>query len=223
MSMLRRRMVRRAKRRTGSRSNLERRTSTQERLLEATLALLVERGYAATSTNAVVKRARISRGGLVHHYSSKADLVAAAAVHLIRKRYAREEASVVGAGAHPTIRERLERVRREYEDWFPATLEFMVACRTDRALADAFSSAMAPYAKSLTEFKVAAWPEFSHRASPALIQYAIGCFIRGLSLEAIVNSKDLTDEIFQEFVRMVEVYAAEGPTKARKSGHRRGS
>lgn len=193
------------------RSNAERSAETQERILEATLECLSEKGYAATSTNEVVRKAGVSRGALVHHFSSKSDLVAAAAVHLVRKRYATtQEDSRNLKGGKLSIREKLQIRRHDYERWFPATIEFMVACRTDQALSDSFARAMQPYEESMGQSIMDEWPELANLESPLLIQYVTGCFIRGLCLEAIVNPKSLTDEIFEEFVKIISNYAENG-------------
>ncbi|MGB8407489.1 MAG: helix-turn-helix domain-containing protein [Mycobacterium sp.] len=56
------------------------------RLLEATLWCIVDKGYSGTSTNDVVRRAKVSRGALAHHFPTKAALVNAAASHLVAKR-----------------------------------------------------------------------------------------------------------------------------------------
>lgn len=148
-----------SKKKVERRSNAERSAETQERILEATLECLSERGYAATSTNEVVRRAGVSRGALVHHFSSKSDLVAAAAVHLIRKRYAttQEQAREL-EGGEPSIHDKLAVRRRDYERWFPATIEFMVACRTDKALSESFTRAMLPYEESMGQSIMDEWP-----------------------------------------------------------------
>lgn len=56
------------------------------RLLSATIECLAERGYGAMSTNDVVRRARVSRGALAHHFPTKAELVRAAARELLAQR-----------------------------------------------------------------------------------------------------------------------------------------
>ena len=56
------------------------------RLLDATIECLAESGYGRMSTNDVVRRARVSRGALAHHFPTKADLVTAAAERLIERR-----------------------------------------------------------------------------------------------------------------------------------------
>jgi AcrR family transcriptional regulator len=66
------------------------------RLLEATLWCIVDKGYAATSTNDVVRRAGVSRGALAHHFPTKAALVSAAAGHLVAKRTVEFESRMAG-------------------------------------------------------------------------------------------------------------------------------
>lgn len=56
------------------------------RLLDATIECLATSGYGQMSTNDVVRRARVSRGALAHHFPTKADLVKAAAVRLLEQR-----------------------------------------------------------------------------------------------------------------------------------------
>jgi len=53
----------------------ERTRAMRARLLEATVELLVEKGYAGTSTTLVSERAGVSRGAQLHHFPSKQDLV----------------------------------------------------------------------------------------------------------------------------------------------------
>src|SRR5262252_259553 len=66
----------------------ERTAATCERLLDATVATLVERGYRGTTTPEICKRAGVSRGAQLHHYPTKEALVAAAVEHVLTKRLA---------------------------------------------------------------------------------------------------------------------------------------
>src|SRR5436309_14728268 len=76
------------------RTQAERSASTQARLLDATIECLVERGWAATSTTEVVRRAGVSRGAQVHHFPSKDDLVLVAVEHLLARRIAEFQATL---------------------------------------------------------------------------------------------------------------------------------
>src|SRR4029079_12080139 len=64
----------------------ERTRAMRARLLEATVELLVEKGYAGTSTTLVSERAGVSRGAQLHHFPTKQDLVVAAVRHVTEVR-----------------------------------------------------------------------------------------------------------------------------------------
>lgn len=64
----------------------ERSASTRARLLDATAECLAELGYARTSTTEVARRAGVSRGAQLHHFPTKAELVAAAVDHVLERR-----------------------------------------------------------------------------------------------------------------------------------------
>jgi AcrR family transcriptional regulator len=60
----------------------ERSAATREALLDATLVCLVEDGYGGTTTASVCARAGLSRGAHLHHFQTRAALLAAAVEHL---------------------------------------------------------------------------------------------------------------------------------------------
>ncbi|MXG91248.1 TetR family transcriptional regulator [Nocardioides sp. YIM 123512] len=106
------------------------------RLLEATVELLVERGYAGTSTTLVSERAGVSRGAQLHHFPSKQDLVVAAVQHVteVRGRELEEAARRLPRGARRT-RAVLRMLGDHFSSpVFAAALELWVAARTDEAL-----------------------------------------------------------------------------------------
>src|SRR5689334_15200217 len=82
----------------------ERTRAMRARLLEATVELLVERGFAGTSTTLVSERAGVSRGAQLHHFPTKNDLVVAAVEHLTEKRGAELAAAVEALPAGPRRR-----------------------------------------------------------------------------------------------------------------------
>jgi AcrR family transcriptional regulator len=55
----------------------ERSEATRRRIVAVSRELVGERGYAGLSTAEVLRRAGVSRGGLYHHFSGKAELMAA--------------------------------------------------------------------------------------------------------------------------------------------------
>ena len=59
--------------------------ATRAALLKAARELFTERGYAGTSTEEVVRRARVTRGALYHHFRDKSELFAAVFEDLSRE------------------------------------------------------------------------------------------------------------------------------------------
>lgn len=75
------------------RTQAERSASTKARLVEATIACLIEHGFAGTTTVAVCKRAGVSNGSLLHHFRTREGLLGAA----LDEVYTRLRARVVDA------------------------------------------------------------------------------------------------------------------------------
>jgi AcrR family transcriptional regulator len=114
----------------------ERTRAMRQRLLEATLQCLVERGWSGTSTTLVSERAGVSRGAQLHHFPTKNDLVLAAVEHIatLRRDELAEAAAGLPRGKHRT-REVLELLGEHFTAGaFAAALELWVAARSDPQL-----------------------------------------------------------------------------------------
>ncbi len=124
---------------TPRRTQEERSAATRERLLEATFGSLVELGYGRTSTPEVLRRSGVSRGALLHHFPTKADLVTAA-VDYVFERQLREYRETFKQLEDTTSQRAAEAVELLWTklsgDTFYAWLELIVAARTDPALRD---------------------------------------------------------------------------------------
>jgi AcrR family transcriptional regulator len=111
--------------------------ATRAALLDAALESLVERGYAATTTVEIARRAGVSRGAQLHHFPTKAELLTAAVEHLLARRLAEYRAML--AAIDPR-RDRLDAAADLLSAMFKgpafiAWVELWIAARTDAALA----------------------------------------------------------------------------------------
>lgn len=124
-----------------SRTNVQRSLETRTKLLEATLASLVERGFHGTSTAEICRRAGVSKGAQLHHYPTKAKLVSAAVEHLMGKRREEFESAMhdLPEGAD-RIDAALEQLWRIYSGpTLGAWMELVIASRTDPVLREAMA------------------------------------------------------------------------------------
>jgi AcrR family transcriptional regulator len=119
------------------RSRSERTAGSRLLILDAAVACLVEEGYAGASTLAVQARAGVSRGRLLHHFPSRADLLVAAAAHLSTTLLAEVQRRAEALMAdQPSGRERVDRAidltwATFQEPPFWAAMELWTAARTD--------------------------------------------------------------------------------------------
>lgn len=114
----------------------ERTRAMRQRLLDATVECLVERGWSGTSTTLVSERAGVSRGAQLHHFPSKSALVLAAVEHLSEVRGAelREAADRLPSGDRRTRAVLAVLADHFTSPVFTAALELWVAARTDAEL-----------------------------------------------------------------------------------------
>lgn len=123
------------------RKQSERRKETIAQLIDATIACLVELGYAHTTTQAIASRAGLSQGAIFRHYPTRQDLLIAAA-------------EVLSDRFHDDFKQRIEKAQGPQDTrvemaltamsevisspnqiaWF----ELQLAARTDAALCEAF-------------------------------------------------------------------------------------
>lgn len=140
-----------------NRSQQERSRVTQQRLLDATIEALVENGWSGATTTVIAEMAGVSRGAQLHHYPSKARLVAAAVEHLTSRRA--DELRAEAAALPPHAPDRIERVvdllaASFTGPLFTAAIEVWVAARTDDALREALEPLEATIGRELYRLAV---------------------------------------------------------------------
>lgn len=177
----------------GRRTQAERRAATRAALLDATIACLVEEGYARTTTRRVAERAGVTPGALQHHFPSKADLVAEAIRDLADRLI--EQILEPTVEASVDLRERSEAlIDRAWEvhrgPLFVAALELWVAARTDPESRDSLETVTAEFGQRIAEATLYAFPDMVAR--PGFFEVVITTLatMRGLALQGFTSSID---------------------------------
>lgn len=120
----------------GRRKQVDRTRESRQRLREAAIAVLVERGYVGLTTKEVALRAGVSNGALMHHYASKMELVidSTAAIYDVAIERGQRIAKSPAAHRDP-VNGFIKDCASVYFEWpFIAALEVLVVARTDPVL-----------------------------------------------------------------------------------------
>ena len=203
-------MAQQMKNKTGLKQ-AERRQVMKKRIMEATLSCLSQAGYASTSITQIQKKSGVSRGGLLHHYPTKCELVAAAIDYFYRERQYRFEQQLLGVENEKiSLRDRLLVFKNDIDLHFETTLEIVVAQRTNPELVKLVEKLTTvddakTRAKQYEDF----FPQFSSKPSAQNLIGLLVCFLRGLSMEAMNSSKEHVMAIFDLFDEMLEDHITE--------------
>jgi AcrR family transcriptional regulator len=170
----------------------ERTRAMRQRLLEATLQCLVERGWSGTSTTLVSERAGVSRGAQLHHFPTKDDLVVAAVEHIatVRRDELAQAAAALPAGQRRT-RQVLELLGEHFTaDVFAAALELWVAARTDPQLLAAVEPLEQQTGRETHRLTVEMLDVDESRPGARELVQATLDLIRGLGLASTISADD---------------------------------
>ncbi len=163
------------------RTQAERRAATIRKVLDATVEILVESGYAGTSMQLVATRAGVSIGGLFRHFPTREALMVAVGEDLgrvILDRYRDSFESLHGVEDPIVLALRLLRDTtrsRINQAW----LELVHACRTDAALKKALRPVGKRYAHEIESLARALLPELAASLGerfPLLVDTVVAIF-----------------------------------------------
>jgi AcrR family transcriptional regulator len=159
---------------------------TRRRILDATLALMGERGPGAVSHRAVSKAAGVSLGAITYHFGSKADLLE----HVHREHLSavrgRALSAMRGKAHGPTaaLRRYVERDLVEGRDGTLAALELSLSCARDPSL----RRRLRPQRSRSTEFAVDMFREMGSR-HPEVDARLLIAALTGLKLEWLAEGE----------------------------------
>ena len=127
--------------------------ATRAKLISATIATLNALGYTATTTIEVVRRAHVSRGAMLHHFSTRAELLLATAEHILREQeFERREVLRTVERGEPrfySITDAMWNTMQQPEG--VALTEIMLGARSDSEIHAPFSALMKSFNRRLLD------------------------------------------------------------------------
>lgn len=134
-----------------ARTQQQRREETVARLLQASIATIIEVGYARASAAVITKRAGVSVGALFRHFETMGDFMAATAYEVLRRQLETFTKQVAEIPAdRPALPAALTILRDITAGSTNAVLyELMVAARTDEKLKETLQNVLGQYSAKI--------------------------------------------------------------------------
>jgi AcrR family transcriptional regulator len=213
-----------------SRTQEERTAETRARLLDATIACIVDFGYTQTTTRRVAELAGVSAGAQAHHFPRRVDLVAAAAEHLVERRIeiGRRRAQRLTGPPEERLPALLDLIWADFSSpTFAVVLKLWAAAADEPELYERLIAGERRLAREITELAAEALAE---DAESKLLLIFSAC--RGLALTEQLEPRErrrrdqwplLREELLSALTRTTPSPARPRPRAARSSSSRRRS
>ncbi len=189
------------------RSNKDRSSETQNKILLSAVDCLCEVGYTGTTINMVAKHAEISKGAMLHHFATKSDLMISVARFCVeansklRHKYVAE----TPAGAGPMTRLVKSSKKIIEHPSYVALIEIMMATRNDPEIKAQFSEVAELMEKQQDASVVYITEITGLKSSPqirALMNLHVN-FLVGILIQKMAGkNKELLDQQFE----LIELY-----------------
>jgi AcrR family transcriptional regulator len=212
-----------AKRPTRPRKQQERSARTKRALVQATIDLMVERGYSQLTVTEVAKRAGVSSGARVHHFTTKNDLILAALEHSYQESILKGRKSVrrLGQAKNP-IRALFANLMDLYFDpFFLSSLEVVLNTRMEPAMTKRLHRVIGDYHTGIREVWVEALLQCGFAKDSVDAVYAtVLDTVRGMAMTSSWNKDQARNKRQARFVEamLMETYAPAAATPQRRRG-----
>ncbi|MGB6208609.1 TetR/AcrR family transcriptional regulator [Mycobacterium sp.] len=184
-----------------ARTQQQRRDETVARLLEASIATIVEVGYARASAAVITKRAGVSVGALFRHFDTMGDFMAATAYEVLRRQL---DSFTKQVAAIPTERPAVEAALTILRDITSSSTnavmyELMIAARTDEKLNATLQNVLDQYTTKICDAArtLPGAESLSAETFPVLVALLINTFDGAALVGAVLPQPDIEQQRIQ--------------------------
>ncbi|CDO87860.1 TetR family transcriptional regulator [Mycobacterium triplex] len=199
-----------------ARTQQQRREETVGRLLEASIASIIEVGYARASAAVITKRAGVSVGALFRHFETMSDFMAATASEVLRRQVESFTKQVAQIPADRPVLEAALTILRDITGGPTNAVlyELMIAARTDDKLNAHLREVMAQYtAKILDAARALPGAEgIDSETFPALVALLTNVFDGAAIVRGIFPEPDIEE---QRIALLSKMFTGLVPNQAR--------
>jgi AcrR family transcriptional regulator len=191
-----------------ARTQQQRREETVARLLDASIATIIEVGYARASAAVITKRAGVSVGALFRHFDTMGDFMAATAQEVARRQlesFIKQVAEI--PSDTPALEAALKILRDLTGNSINAVLyELTIAARTDEKLNATLQKVLEQYTEKIYE-TARALPgaeSFPQDTVPVLVALVANAFDGAAIFRPVLPQPDIENRRIEMLMRLLD-------------------
>lgn len=178
---------------------------TRTSILNAAIDCFYERGYFNTTTENIAQQAGVSRGAMLHHFPTRADLIRAAVEHLNQLRldmFTEEESRIQEGAEHSRVDEGIDAYWRQLNTReFVVFHELKVAARTDRELASVLTPTLKAYDHGWGQATSQVFPDLAQSEAFTRTVYMTRYLLEGMAVSGMVDGMQVPEKMLMDWLK----------------------
>jgi len=178
---------------------------TRTSILDAAVTCFYDLGYFNTTTENIAREAGVSRGAMLHHFPTRADLIRAAVEHLTDKRLQRfeDEENQINEGAdHTRVAEGIDAYWRMLNTVeFVVFHELQVAARTDKELARVLKPALKTYFRRQAKTTEQIFPDLAQSRAFERTVFMTRFLLEGMAVSKLLDDPTVPEDLLLDWLK----------------------
>lgn len=178
---------------------------TRETILTAAIDCFYELGYFNTTTENIAQQAGVSRGAMLHHFPTRADLIKAAVEHLHRRRlemFTEEESTIQQGAEHTRVEESIDAYWRQLNTReFAVFQELKVAARTDPELARVLKPILEAYDRAWAKASSQVFSDLAKSEAFTRTAYMTQYLLEGMAASAMISGQKVPEKMLLDWLK----------------------
>ncbi len=178
---------------------------TRETILAAAIECFFELGYFNTTTENIAQQAGVSRGAMLHHFPTRAELIKAAVEYLHQRRlemFTEEEETIQQGAEHTRVEESIDAYWRQLNTReFAVFQELKVAARTDPELARVLKPVLEAYDRAWAKASSQVFSDLAKSEAFTRTAYMTQYLLEGMAASSMISGQKVPEKMLLDWLK----------------------